>query len=71
MNVEKLRLSRYGSKWADISIQDLVVKMKFMVENRDVGKTMGRFGMAWVTETFNWQKVGNTIKEEIWKVLKK
>jgi len=62
--------SEYGGIWGNISVDDLADRMMFYVDNPNIARVHGVWGMSWVNRTYKWSNCGRIIYGEILKCKK-
>jgi glycosyltransferase involved in cell wall biosynthesis len=58
-----------GQNWAEIDIEDLKMKMRFVFENQEKAKFIGVQAQKHIAENFNLVKVGQLMKKRLEEIL--
>ena len=65
ISLEKHTRSRYGSIWGAISIPHLYERMKYYLDNSNIAKQHGNYGMVFVNKNYRWSRSGKILYEAI------
>lgn len=57
-------------KWADISISELMEKMRFVFDNQKKAREIGRKGRTFANNVFSYKSVGESMRNRLEKIMK-